>query len=65
MQAVAKKTERFPRWMDCLIVGGSGVLALPIFWLAHGADAALGFGARWGGLTVLLIAVTALRQRRI
>lgn len=65
MKAVAKKTERFPRWMDCLIVGGSGVLALPIFWLVHGGDAALWFGTRWGGLMVLLIAATALRQRHL
>ncbi|OXJ20144.1 hypothetical protein [Burkholderia sp. AU6039] len=64
MKAVAK-TERLPRWSDCVVFAGSGLLALPILWLAHGADAALWFGPRWGGLTVPVIAVTVLRQRRI
>lgn len=63
MMKVAANAERLPRWKDCLVFGVSGLTVLLVLLLSKGTDAALWFGVRWGGLTALLLVVTALRQR--
>lgn len=57
------KAERLPRWKDCVVFVVLGLTAIPVVLLSLGAGAAVWFGVRWGCLTILLIALTAFRQR--
>jgi hypothetical protein len=57
------KAERLPRWKDCLVLVVLGVTAIAVVLLSLGAGAAVWVGVRWGCLTVLVIALTAVRQR--
>lgn len=61
---VALNAECLPRWKDCLSFTVLGLTVLLVMLLSKGTDAALWFGIRWGGLTALLLVVTALRHRR-
>ncbi|WP_175771822.1 hypothetical protein [Burkholderia ambifaria] len=61
-KAVAK-TDRLPRWKDCLAFAILGLTQTVVLLLSKGADAAVWFGIRWGGIVVLLLVVTAIRQR--
>ncbi|MBR8093630.1 MULTISPECIES: hypothetical protein [Burkholderia] len=60
----ARHTERLPRWKDCLSFAVLGLSVLLVMLVSKRADGALWFGIRWGGITLLLLAVTAFRQRR-
>lgn len=57
------KTERLPRWKDCVVFVVLGLTANAVILPSLGTGAAVWFGVRWGCLTVLLIALTAFRQR--
>lgn len=43
--------------------GVVGLTIIGVLLLSHGADAAIWFSVRWGGLLIFLLAVTGLRQR--
>ncbi|MFP3637804.1 hypothetical protein [Paraburkholderia sp. SIMBA_054] len=60
---VSLNAERLPRWKDSLSFAVLGLTVLLVVLLSKGTDAALWFGIRWGGLTALLLVLTALRQR--
>ncbi|MBB4517283.1 fatty acid desaturase [Paraburkholderia fungorum] len=57
------KAERLPRWKDSVVFVVLGLTAIAVVLLSLGAGAAVWLGVRWGCVTVLLIALTAFRQR--
>ncbi|TES61935.1 hypothetical protein E2P84_43020 [Burkholderia cepacia] len=61
---VVARAERLPRWRDCVTFVVLGLTMVAVLLHAKGENAATWFGVRWGGLTALLVFVTALRQRR-